>query len=130
MPSSIQGSWNERTTNPPRGHGSLEGVSFAKAFSAPSQAESRGPLCAQSPVSLSLEQQLIHALRPPIDSPETLTPNHYGTMLEKAQDDLREMLVRLRPEDRQTLDKAARALQERKDLWDLLNTYRHVLHQA
>ncbi len=79
----------------------------------------------------SMEQTLLRSLRPEITHRELLSATRFQAMVEQAQESLRKKLAQIDArEDRKKIRRAIDALGEMKDLRDLLNGYRHVLHRA
>ncbi len=76
----------------------------------------------------SLEEQLVQSLRPEINNAELLTPARYHAMPEQTESELLEAAEHLSPGDQQPLRSAARLMDKQKELRDLLNMYRHLLH--
>lgn len=81
--------------------------------------------------SPSWQQQLLDAIRTQVENREMLVPARYQAMLESAQEHLRLAAEKEEnDEDREDLEAAAKFLDGAKELRDLLNTYRHLLHKG
>jgi len=77
------------------------------------------------------DQELLGALKPPLQHSGLLAPSRFQTVL----NDTKSMLDDAVPaadsdQSRQALQSASRLLEEQQSLWDLFNTYRHLLHKA
>ncbi len=79
----------------------------------------------------SWQQQLLDAIRAQVQNREMLMPARYHSMIEAAQEHLRLAAEKEDDEEgREDLEEAAKFLDGAKELRDLLNTYRHLLHKG
>ena len=79
----------------------------------------------------SVEQSLVDSLRPELGHRSLLTPTGYHTAHAECKNDLQNAIEshQGRP-DAEKLQKVADLLAGGEELTNLLNTYRHLLHQA
>ena len=79
----------------------------------------------------SVEQSLVESFRPALSQRQLLTPNGYHAAHSECQQELQQQIEKLgeRP-DAGKLQAVADLLTDGEQLTNLLNTYRHLLHQA
>lgn len=130
MSNEIRGSSSDTEIGRAAKRESLERVRLPSAFSIRPDTAHHELHFLESFTSPSLEQRLVKSLCPAIGNPELLTPGCYQSMLERAQGELKETARGLPLENQKSLQITSDLMDKQKELQDLLNTYRHVLHQA